>query len=164
MKYLKGTTNVDLWYPKGSLCDSAVYFDSDYARCKIDRESTSGTCQILGNALVSWSYKKKACVALSIAEEEYIVVGSYCAHVLWLKQQLFNNGLNLGCIPLICDNTSAISLTKDPIMHSRNKHIDIRHHFLRDRVLKRDFEITFVDTHDQLANIFIRNFGQITFL
>ncbi|XP_058741298.1 secreted RxLR effector protein 161-like [Vicia villosa] len=72
MKYLKGTTNVGLRYPKGSVCDLLGYSDADYAGCKIDRKSTSGTCHILGNTLVSWSCKKQACFALSTAEAEYI--------------------------------------------------------------------------------------------
>ncbi|XP_050877565.1 uncharacterized mitochondrial protein AtMg00810-like [Lathyrus oleraceus] len=68
MKYLKGTINVGLWYPKGSICDLVGFSDSDYAGCKTDHKSTSGTCNILGNALVSWSCKKQACIALSTAE------------------------------------------------------------------------------------------------
>lgn len=60
MKYLKGTTNVVLWYLKGSLCDLVEYSDSDYAGYKSDRKITSGTCHILGNELVSWSCKNKA--------------------------------------------------------------------------------------------------------
>ncbi|XP_050916750.1 uncharacterized mitochondrial protein AtMg00810-like [Lathyrus oleraceus] len=72
MKYLKVTTNIRLWYTKGSICDLVGYPDSDYEGCKTDRKNTTGTCHILGNALVSWSYKKQACVVLSTAEAEYI--------------------------------------------------------------------------------------------
>lgn len=74
--------------------------------------------------------------------------------MLWLKQQLSDFRLNLICIPLRCDNTSAINLTKNPIMHSHTKHIDIRHHFLHDHVLKGDVEVSFMDTHNQLVDIF----------
>ncbi|XP_050919537.1 uncharacterized mitochondrial protein AtMg00810-like [Lathyrus oleraceus] len=81
MKYLKGTTNAGLWYPKG---------------CKTDRKSTSGTCHILGNALVSWACKKQACVALSTVEAEYIAASSCYAQIIWLKQQLRDYGLDLG--------------------------------------------------------------------
>src|ERR1051325_9194590 len=156
MKYLKGTTNVGLWYPKGSVFNLIGYSNADYTSCKTDRKRTSGTCHILGNALVSWACKKQACVALSTAEAEYIAAGSCCAQILWLKQQLRDYGLDLGCIPLRCDNTSAINITKNPVMHSRTKHIDIRHHFLRDHVLQGDVEVTFVDTHNQLADIFTK--------
>lgn len=79
MKYLKGTTNVVLSYPKCSICDLICYSDSDYADCKIDRKSTNGTCHVLGSALVSWSRKKQVCVARSTTEAEYIAVGSCCA-------------------------------------------------------------------------------------
>lgn len=64
--------------------------------------------------------------------------------------------MNLGCIPLKCENTSAINITKNPIMHSRTKHIHIRHYFLCDHVLKRDIEFAFMDTHNQLADIFTK--------
>lgn len=85
MKYLKGTTNIGLWYPKGSVSDLIGYSDSDYAGSKTNQKNRSGTCHILGNALVSQSYKKQACVALSIAEAKYIASGSCCAQILWLK-------------------------------------------------------------------------------
>ncbi|XP_058783433.1 secreted RxLR effector protein 161-like [Vicia villosa] len=106
MKYLKGTTNVGLWYPKGSICDLLGYSDANYVGYKTDRKSISGTCHILENALLSWSCKKQACVALSTAEAEYIAAGSCCAQTLRLKQQLSDYGVKLECIPLKCDNTS----------------------------------------------------------
>ena len=62
------------------------YSDSDYAGCKVDRKSTSDTCHFLRSALVSWHYKKQACVALSISEAEYIAAGGCCAHIFWMKQ------------------------------------------------------------------------------
>lgn len=86
MKHLKGTTFFCVWYPKGSICDLVGYSNSDYAGCKTDHKSTSGTCHIIGNALVSWYCKKQACVTLSMEEEEYIEACSFCARILWLKQ------------------------------------------------------------------------------
>ena len=85
-KYLKGTVNVGLWYPKGSTGSLVGYSDSDYAGCKLERKSTSGACQLFGNSLVSWSCRKQACVALSTAEAEYIAAGSCCAQILWIRQ------------------------------------------------------------------------------
>ncbi|XP_050916006.1 secreted RxLR effector protein 161-like [Lathyrus oleraceus] len=163
MKYLKGTTNVGLWYPKDSICNLVGYFNADYAGSKTDQKSTSGICHILGNALVSWAWKKQVCVALSTTEAKYIAAGSFCAQILWLKQQLRDYGLDLGCIPLRCGNTSAINITKNPVMHSRTKHIDIRHHFLRDHVLQGDVEVTFVHTHNQLADIFTKPLARESF-
>ena len=63
------------------------FSDADYAGSKTDRKSTSGTCQFFGHMLVFWSSKKQNYVAFSIAEAEYIVVGSCCAQILWIKQQ-----------------------------------------------------------------------------
>nr|KYP76727.1 Copia protein [Cajanus cajan]KYP76730.1 Copia protein [Cajanus cajan] len=88
MKYLKGTLNVGLWYPKGTSLSLISFFDSNFAGCKLDRKNTSGTCLIFGECLVSWNCKKQACVALSIAEAEYIATGSYCAQAIWIKHLL----------------------------------------------------------------------------
>jgi hypothetical protein len=82
IEVLKHTQNVGLWYPKGAKFELIRYFDSDYAECKVERRSTSGTCQLLGRALVSWSSKKQNSVALSTAEAKYIAVGSCCAQIL----------------------------------------------------------------------------------
>jgi len=96
---------------------------------------------MLGSNLISWYCKKQACVALSTVEAEYIVVGSYCAQTLWLKQQLSKFGIILSNILGLYDNTSATNLTKNPIMHSRTKHIEIRHHFLREHIANGNCEI-----------------------
>jgi hypothetical protein len=82
MRYLILTLNLGLWYPKGSHFDLIGYSDVDYARCKVDRKSTSGTCQFLSRSLVSWSSKKQNFIALSTAEGEYITAGSCCAQLL----------------------------------------------------------------------------------
>ena len=79
LRHLKHTQNVGLWYPKGANFELIRYLDSDYVGCKVQRKSTSGTYQLLGRSLVSWSSKKQNSIALSTAEAEYISVGSYCA-------------------------------------------------------------------------------------
>ena len=82
IKFLKGPTNVGLWYPKGISLNLIGFSDSDFAGCKLDRKSRSGTCHLLGSSLVSWNCKKQACVALSTIEVEYIAAGSCCAQSL----------------------------------------------------------------------------------
>jgi len=140
------------------LIGSLLYLtaNSDYAGCKLDRKSTSGTCHLLGSSLISWNSKKQACVALSTAEAEYIAAGHGCAQIIWLKHQILDYGVRLSKVPLYCDNTSAINLTKNPIQHSKTKHIEIRHHFIRDHVQKGDCEIKFVKTENQLADLFTK--------
>ena len=80
-----------------------------------------------------------------------------------MKPKLFDYGLILDHIPIRCDNTRAINLSKNPILHSRTKHIEIRHHFLRDRVQKGDCVLEFVDTKNQLADIFTKPLPKETF-
>jgi hypothetical protein len=84
-KYLRQTPNLGLWYPKGAHFVLIGYSDSDYAGCKIDRNSTLGTYQLLGRSLVSWSSKKQNSVVLSTAKVEYVSIGSCCAQLLWMK-------------------------------------------------------------------------------
>ena len=83
LRYLIHTPNLGLWYPKGSKFDLLGYSNSDYAGCKVDQKSTSGICQFLGRSLVSWSSKKKNCVAISTAEAKYVAAGTCCAQLLW---------------------------------------------------------------------------------
>jgi len=156
LKYMKGTTNVGLWYPNESNIVLSGFSDSNYAGCKLDRKSTSDTCHLLGSSLISWNSKKHACVALSTNEAKYIAVGHACAQSIWLKHQLMDYGVKLEKVPLYCDNTSAINLTKNPIQHSKTKHIEIRHHFIRDHIQKVDIEIMFVKTENQLADLFTK--------
>nr|GEV80848.1 uncharacterized mitochondrial protein AtMg00810-like [Tanacetum cinerariifolium] len=87
-RYLKGTLNLGLWYPKGSGFDLKAYSDSYYAGCNLDRKSTSGGCQILGGKLVCWSVKKQTSMAMSSAEAKYVDAIGCCAQVLWIKSQL----------------------------------------------------------------------------
>ena len=96
------------------------YFDSDYTRCKVERKSTSGTFQLLGRSLVSWSSKKQNSVALSTAEAKYISVGS-CAQILWMKATLNDFGIKFKKVPLLYDNESVIKLTNNPVQHTRTK-------------------------------------------
>jgi hypothetical protein len=92
MIYLVYTPKFGLWYPRGSTFDLIGYSDADWAGCKIDRKSTSGTCQFLGRSLVSWASKKQNSVALSTVEAEYIAVGHCCAQLLWMRQTLRDYG------------------------------------------------------------------------
>ena len=84
--------------------------------------------------MVSWCSKKQNSVALSTAEAEYIAAGACCAQILYMKQTLCDYGIKLGSVPLLCDNESTVKIANNPVQHSRTKHIEIRHHFLRDNV------------------------------
>jgi hypothetical protein len=163
LRYLVSTPCFGIWYPKGSTFDLIGYSNSDYAGCKVDRKSTSVTCQFLGRSLVSWSSKKHTSVALSTAEAEYVVVGQCCAQLLWMRQTLRDFGYNLSKVRLLCDNESAIRMADNPIEHNRTKHIDIRHHFLRDHQQKGDIKVYHISTENQLADIFTKPLDEKTF-
>jgi hypothetical protein len=156
MRYLVYTTKFGLWFPKGSTFDLIGYSDDDWAGCKIDRKSTSGACQFLGRSLVSWASKKQNSVTLSTAEAEYIIAGHCCAQLFWMRQTLRNYGYKLNKVSLLCDNESAIRMADNLVEHSRTKHIYIRYHFLRDHQQRGDIEIAYVNTKNQLADIFTK--------
>jgi hypothetical protein len=100
-------------------------------------------------------FKKKS-VVLSTAEAEYVAVGSCCAQLFWMRQTLKDYGYTLNHIPLLCDNESVIKIAYNPCEHSRTKHIDIRHYFLRDHAIRRDIMISHVRTNEQLIDIFTK--------
>ncbi|GJT63337.1 retrovirus-related pol polyprotein from transposon TNT 1-94 [Tanacetum coccineum] len=161
--YLKGTPTLGLYYPKYLGFDLKGYSDSDYAGCNMDRKSTSGACQILGGKLVYWSAKKQQSVAMSSAEAEYVTADGCCASILWMKSQLSDYDIHYKMVPIFCDNTSAIAISNNPVLHSRTKHIDIRYHFIRDHILKGDIELHFIPTEYQLADIFTEPLDESTF-
>jgi hypothetical protein len=163
LRYLVSTPCFGIWYPKGSTFDLIGYSDFDYTGCKVDRKSTSGTCQLLGRSLVSWSSKKQTFVALSNAEAEYVAAGQCWAQLLWMRQTLRDFGYNLSKVPLLCDNETAIRMVDNPVERSRTKHIDIQHHFLRDHQQKGDIEVYHVSTENQLADIFTKPLDEKTF-
>jgi hypothetical protein len=163
LRYLVHTQNLGLRYPKGSFFNLLSYSDSDYAGCKVDRKSTTDICQFLRRSLVSWSSKKQNYVALSTAEAEYIAYGACCAQLLWMKQTLRDFGCEFNKILLLCDNESAIKLANNLVQHSRTKHIDIRHHFLRDHEAKGDIELFHVSIENQLADIFTKPLNDTRF-
>ena len=139
------------------------YTDSDWAGDKVERKSTSGGCLFLGRSLVSWSSKKQNCVSLSTTEAEYIAAASCCAQLLWMRQTLKDYGVICDKVPILCDNESAIKIAYNPVQHSKTKHIEIRHHFLRDHVKRGDIELSYVGTGDQLADIFTKPLDEARF-
>ncbi|XP_070013459.1 secreted RxLR effector protein 161-like [Nicotiana sylvestris] len=156
LRYLKGTQDLVLYYPSGDNFNLIGYADADYAGYLVDRKSTSGMAHFLRSCVISWGTRKQNSVALSIAEAEYVAATSYCAQLLWIKQQLEDFGVLTESVPLLCDNTSTLNMAKNPVQHKRTKHIDVRHHFLRDNVEKGLICMKFCSTEDQIADIFTK--------
>ncbi|GJU43462.1 copia protein [Tanacetum coccineum] len=152
-RYIKGTTHLGLWYPKGTGIETVVYVDSDHAGDYVDRKSTSGICTFVGCCLTSWFSKKQTALAISTTEAEYVSAEKACQQALWMKQALIDYDVQLDDVPIMCDNKGAIDLSKNPVQHSRTKHIKIRHHFLRDNVQKGHISIEKVLSIYNIADI-----------
>ncbi|GKD55258.1 copia protein [Tanacetum coccineum] len=155
-RYLRGTVNWGLWYPKDSSIALTAFADADHAGCQDTRRSTSGSMQFLGDRLVSWSSKRQKSVAISSTEAKYIAMSGFCAQILWMKSQLTEYGFGFNKILMYCDNKSAIALCCNNVQHSRSKHIDIRFHFIKEHVENGVIELYFVNTEYQLADIFTK--------
>ncbi|GJT70023.1 retrovirus-related pol polyprotein from transposon TNT 1-94 [Tanacetum coccineum] len=147
------------WYqtsPTKKHLEALKQADADHAGCQDTQRSTSGSAQFLRDKLVSWSSKKQKSTAISTTEAEYIAMSGCCAQILWMRSQLTDYGFAFNKIPLYCDNRSAIALCCNNVQHSQSKHIDIRHHFIREQVEKGVVELYFVMTDYQLADIFTK--------
>ncbi|KAI3734336.1 hypothetical protein L6452_13802 [Arctium lappa] len=135
-RYLKGTADLGLWYPKDTGFELTAYSDADHVGCMLDKKSTSGHIQFLGDKLVSWASKKQLCVSTSTAEAEYVAVASCCSQVLWMRTQFRDYGFKFDKIPIYCDSKSAIAISSNPVQHTKTKHIDVTYHFIKDNVEK----------------------------
>nr|GEU58891.1 copia protein [Tanacetum cinerariifolium] len=111
-RYIKGTTHLGLWYPKGSGIETIIYADLDHVGDYIDLKSTSGVCTFMGCCLTSWFSKKQTALAISTTDAEYVSAGKACQQAIWMKQALVDYGVRLDDIPTICDNKRAIDLKK----------------------------------------------------
>ncbi|GJU14350.1 hypothetical protein Tco_1142316 [Tanacetum coccineum] len=109
------------------------------------------------------SAKKQQLVAMSSVEAEYVAATGCCASILWMKSQLSDYDIHYKMVPIFCDNTSAIAISNNLVLHSKTKHIDIRYHFIRDHILKGDIELHFIPTKYQLADIFTKPLDEPTF-
>ncbi|GJZ86058.1 retrovirus-related pol polyprotein from transposon TNT 1-94 [Tanacetum coccineum] len=133
-KYLRGTINRGLWYPKDSSIALTAYVDADHAGCQDTRQSTSGCMKLLGDKLVCWSSKRQKSAAISSTEARYIALSGCCAQVLWMRSQLTDYGLGFNKIPIF--------------------------HFIKEQVENGVVELYFVNTEYQLADIFTKDLGR----
>nr|GEV86335.1 copia protein [Tanacetum cinerariifolium] len=160
--YVK-SKDIDLWHiivhgnykpiVKKEGVETIVYANSDHVGDYVDRQSTSGLCAFMGCCLTSWFSKKQTALAISTIEAEYVFTRKACQQALWMKQALVDYDIILDDIPVLYDNKGAIDLSKNPILPSRTKCIEIRHHFLRDNVEKGNISIEKVSSEDIIANI-----------
>nr|GEW39386.1 copia-type Pol polyprotein [Tanacetum cinerariifolium] len=159
-RYLRGTVNRGLWYPKDSFVALTAFADADHAGCQDTRRSTSDSLQFLGERLISWSLKRQKSAAISSTEAEYIALSRCCAKILWMRSQFTDYGLGFNKIPMYCDNKSAIALCCNNVQQSRSKHINIRYHFIEEQVENGVIKLYFVNMEYQLADPFTKALGR----
>ncbi|GJU01071.1 putative ribonuclease H-like domain-containing protein [Tanacetum coccineum] len=132
-RYLKGQPKLGLWYPKDSPFDLVAYTDSDYAGASLDRKSTTG-------------------------EAEYVAASNCCGQVLWIQNQLLDYGYNFMHTKIYIDNESTICIVKNPVFHSKTKHIEIRHHFIRDSNEKKLIQMVKIHTDKNVVDLLTKAF------
>ncbi|GKF52166.1 hypothetical protein Tco_0148633 [Tanacetum coccineum] len=155
---MKGQPKLGLWYPRDSPFDLEAFSDSDYAGASLDWKSTIGGCQFLGKRLISWQCKKHTIVANSTTEAEYVAAANCCRQVLWIQNQMLNYGFNFMNTKIYIDNESTICIVKNSVFHSKTKHIEIRHHFIRDSYEKKLIQVIKIHTYQNVADLLTKAF------
>ncbi|GKB06106.1 putative ribonuclease H-like domain-containing protein [Tanacetum coccineum] len=165
-RYLKGQPKLGLWYHRYSPFDLEDFLDSDYAGASLDRKSTTRGCQFLGKRLISWQCRKQTIVANSTTEAEYDATTNFYGQVLWIQNQMIDYGFNFMNTKIHIYNESTICIVKNLVFYSKPKHIEIRHHFIKDSYLKRLIQVIKIHTDHNVADLLIKAFdvSRINFL
>ena len=156
--YLKQTVNFGIMFSEGhEECHELFgYCDSDYASDLQTRKSTSGFVFLLWGAPISWASKRQACVALSTTEAEVIALVEAAKEAVWLRRFIRELGFPEQTVPLFCDNQSAISLIRNPVLHSRVKHMSVRLSFTREAQENDIISVSYIRTEEQMADGFTK--------
>jgi len=164
LRYLKGTVNFGIMYTDDCDVELTGYSDSDWAGNPDDRKSTSGYAFNIGTGIVSWSSKKQPTVSLSSTEAEYKALCNATCEAVWLRRILEDTGnKQMKATVLKCDNQSSIKLAHNPIYHARTKHIEIQHHFVREKIQSKEIDLIYCNTTDNVADIFTKPLGKMNF-
>uniref|UniRef100_A0A5B6ZAR0 Copia protein n=1 Tax=Davidia involucrata TaxID=16924 RepID=A0A5B6ZAR0_DAVIN len=142
-----------------------VFFGADWTGNRSNRRSTSGYCTFVGDNLVTWRNKKQNVVARSSVEAEYRAMAHTACELLWVRSLLHDMEINVPIpMPMYCDNQAAIFIASNPVFHERTKHIEVDCHFIRDLVLQKQIVTPYVQSGDQLGDIFTKPMARATFL
>ena len=153
-KYIKGTANMGIVYKNKDNFDFVGYSDADYAADNETRRSTSGYAFHLGSGVVSWASMRQQSVSTSTTESEYIAACQGVKELIWLKHLVVElKPDQIIKAKFFMDNQSAIKLIKNPVFHKRTKHIDVQYHFIREKFEEKEFELEYVNTDEQIADI-----------
>lgn len=157
LRYIKGTYDRGLMYRKCDKMDVTCYTDADWAGDRGNRRSMSGMAIFITTAPVCYRAQQQPLVALSTTEAEYIAAAMCGQDLLWIRRFLGELNIKVNKYTLMCDNQSSLKLIRNPEFHQRTKHIDTRYHFIRERYAEGCFELEYVSTTEQLADIFTKS-------
>lgn len=165
MRYIKGTMDLGILYKRQGKIELRGYVDSDYAGDTDDRKSTGGYIFILGSGAISWSSKKQAVVTLSTTEAEFISAATGSCQAVWLRRIMkFLKEEQTVSTSIMCDNSSTIKLSRNPVLHGRCKHIDVRFHYLRELVKQGEIDLEYCRTEMQISDIMTKPLKQHDFV
>ncbi|GKB03126.1 hypothetical protein Tco_0831215 [Tanacetum coccineum] len=153
----------DIMFAMDSPFELEAFSDSDYGGASLDRKSTIGACQFHGRRLISLKCKKQTIVTNSTTKAEYVAAANCYGQVLWIQNQMMDYGFNFMNTKIHIDNESTISVIKNPVAHSRTKHIEIRFHFIRDCYEKRLIEVIKIHTDSNVADLLTKGFDVTRF-
>lgn len=164
-RYLRGTSDLALLYQRGEDNYLSGFTDADWAGDLHDRKSSTGFAFLLGSTPVTWNSKKQPTVALSSTEAEYMALTESTKEAIWLRRLLGKlQLLNLQTPTIIHgDNQGSLNLAHNPIYHGRTKHVEVRHHFIREKILSQEIALKYVPTREQVADIFTKVLGRVAF-
>jgi histone deacetylase 1/2 len=157
LRYVRGTIDVGIKITRSPSMLVSGFSDADWAGDIDDRRSTGGFAIFYGPNLISWSARKQPTVSRSSTEAEYKSLANATTEMIWVEALLKELGIKIRCPPwLWCDNLGATYLCANPVFHARAKHIEIDFHFVREKVARKQLEIRFVSTKDQVADGFTK--------
>jgi hypothetical protein len=164
VRYLKGTRDLHLSLGGDNQLDLKGFTDSDWANCLDTRCSVGGFLFTLGSGIISWSSRKQKTVATSSCEAEYTAAFESSKEAIWLRTVLTELDMPPSAsTQILCDNNATIVLSNDPMLHSRSKHFDIKYHFLRERVNNGELTLSYINTHDNVADLFTKALDRAKF-
>ena len=164
LRYLQGTRNHGLVFTAGDQDMLLGFSDSDWAGDIVTRRSTSGYVFKLGQSTISWSSKRQQTVAKSSTEAEYVALAMATQEVVWLRRLLSDLGIDTSApTELREDNQGAIDLSKNPKHHGRTKHIDVSHHFTRERIAMNEIDVKYVPSNQNLADVMTKPLPRVPF-
>ena len=160
-RYLKGTSDYAIMYD-GRSRKIEGFSDADWVGDQDERRSTTGYVFVINGGAVTWLSKRQQTVALSSTEAEYMALAHTAKEAIWIRrflQEIYPNEAKC-CLEINTDNQSSLALAKNPVHHARTKHIDIRHHFIREKIETKELDVSFCGTEDMVADVLTKGLSK----